>query len=210
MNKYLFALIFVVCSYHFFAQTDTIQRFGTLKIGKPKRDSIYIKASMNFFQFQEGHKKNAQTYSQKDVFAPVPKTAVTSASPFDYNQFFSKRAKVQISDLESKTTDTVRIQVKILENGKAYIKDLTPLLVLNGVPAYYDSKNKGYLLDGIHWKCLKALREIETWEPGFVLIEKRDKFKGQTVIKAKKKKVTSTGTLTVVFSLVPFDELNQQ
>ncbi len=207
MNKYLCALFFIVYSCTAFAQEDTIQRFGTLKIGKVKRDSIYIKADMKFFKFQDGYKKNAQVYSPKNAVSPVPETTTNSVSPFDYTRFVNTRVKIKVSDLENKTTDTVRIQVKILENGKPYYKDLTPLLVLNGVPAYYDAKNNGYNLDAIHYKCMNALKEIEIWEPGFVLIEKIDKFKGQTVIKAKKKKATSTGVLTVVFSLVPFDEL---
>lgn len=203
MDKYCFAFIFVLYSCCFFAQTDTVKTHGTIKIGKLKRDSIYIKADVNFFQFQDGYKKNALNYSPKDVVPPQP---ANTKVPFDYNRFFNKQVEVKISDLENKTSDTVRIQVRILENGKAYFKDMTPLLVLNGVPAYYDSKNNGYMLDAIHWKCLNALKQIESWEPGFVLMEKKDKFKGQTVIKAKKKKLTSTGIVTVIFSLVPFEE----
>lgn len=210
MKKYWFAFMFVLYTFCSFAQTDTLKTHGTIKIGKTKKDSIYIKADVSFYQFQEGHKKNAAVYSPKAAFPPRPVVPGTTTIPVDYKSFFYKRAKVKVSDLEGKTTDTVRIQLKILENGKAYIKDLTPLLVLNGVPAYYDSKNNGYMLDGTHWKCLKALREIEVWEPGYVLLEKKDKFKGQTVIKAKKKKLTSTGTLTVIFSLTPFDEPGEQ
>ena len=203
MNKYCVAFIFFFYSFCSFCQTDTIQRYGTLKIGRAKPDSIYIKAGVVFFQFQDGYKKDGPHYSPSDAIPPQPGN---TKAPFDYSRFFNARVRIKVSDLESKTSDTVRIQVKILENGKAYFKDMTPLLVLNGVPAYYDSKNNGYMLDAIHWKCLNALKEIESWEPGYILMEKVAKFKGQTVIKAKKKKLTSTGIVTVIFSLVPFEE----
>ena len=203
MDKYLaFFLFFVFYSFHFFGQEDTVKRAGTIKIAKFKRDSVYIKADMAFFQFQEGVKKNGRQYPVKQCVAPIP----NSSGKFDYNRFFNKKVEVEIADLENKTTDTVRIQVKILDNGKAYFKDLTPLFVMNGRAAYFDAKINAYRLDGIHWKCINALREIEDWEPGYVLLEKIDKFKGQTVIKAKKKKVSATGVLTIIFSLEPFVE----
>lgn len=209
MNKYLTALIFFLYSSHLFAQEDSLKRTGTIKVAKLKRDSVYVKTEMVFFQFQEDSKKDITKYPPKECVAPIPKATIAGGT-FNYNRFFNKRINVKISDLENKTTDTVRIQVKILNNGKAYFKDLTPLLMLNGVLAYYDSKNNAYKLDAIHYKCLNALKEIEAWEPGCVLLEKKEKFKGRAVIKAKKKKLTSTGTLTVIFSLIPFDEQESQ
>lgn len=200
MNKYLVFLAVFFCSSHFFGQEDSVKRTGTIKIAKAKRDSIYIKATVSFYKFQEGHKKDPSWYSSKDAVPPRPVLVANSSVPFDYSDFFYKRAKVKLSDLENKTTDTVRIQLKILDNGKTYYKNVIPL------QEYYDAKTNSYKLNTTYWLCMKALQSIESWEPAFVLLETKGKFKGQTVIKAKKKKLTATGILTVIFSVNPFEE----
>lgn len=191
---------------HAAGQADMIKKSGTIRIGKQKKDSVYLKAEMLFSEFQYGNKKvkGLRTVLPSQAIAPVPK--YNGVPGFNLNFFFNKRVKVDISDLAGKTTDTVQIQVKVLDNGKPYYKDLTPLLVLSGVPAVFDTKENAYKLDAIHYKCLNTVKSIEEWEPGYVLFEKVDKFKGQTVIKAKKKKLISTGVLTIVFSTIPFEE----
>ncbi|MES2140094.1 MAG: hypothetical protein V4511_10335 [Bacteroidota bacterium] len=160
---------------------------------------------MNFQQFQEGNKTNSRQINvpRNRVIAPFPKVP-DNTIPFDYDQFCAKNIKIKKSDLADKISDTVRIQMKILDNGKAYYKDLTPLLVLSGVPAYYDKKMNAYKLDAIHHKCLNALKEIKQWEPAFTVLEVKEKFKKVIVIKPKKKYLSATGILTIVFSSVPF------
>lgn len=202
--KVIFLCITIACVAH--AQTDSSKKIGTIKIVKPKNDSVYMKAVMNFNYFQEGNKNNTQplTYPLNQVVVPFPKN-VDPAIPFDYTKFLNKFLEIKRSDLESKITDTVYIQIKILDNGKAYYKDLTPLLMLNGVPAYYDTKKNAYKLDAIHWKCLHSLQYIKEWEPAYVIKGVKGKFKNTPVIKPKKKKLMSLGTLTIIFSTLPFE-----
>lgn len=207
MQKYKFVLFFIFFTCHAFSQTNQKENHGTIKISKIKPDSIYIKAEMSFQQFQEGNKTIAQpvVFPLSKVIVPYPKVSCYTV-PFDYNKFCAEKIKIKKSDLANKISDTIRIQVKILDNGKAYYKDLTPLMVMNGVPAYYDKKMSAYKLDAIHWKCLSALKQIKQWESAYTVIGVKEKFKKTIVIKPKKKKLSATGILTLVFSTVPFEE----
>lgn len=211
MKKYLCFLFFIFINSLAFSQKKETGNRGTIKIFKLKPDSIYIKAEMNFQQFQEGNKTNSQPIKipLNRVIAPFPKVSGNTI-PFDYDQFCSKNIKIKKSDLENKISDTIRIHVKILDNGKAYYKDLTPLMVLSGVPAYYDKKMNAYKLDAIHYKCLGALKQIKQWEPAYTAVEVREKFKKVIVIKPKKKNLSATGILTLVFSTIPFDEFEPE
>lgn len=188
------------------AQQDTTIVRGTIKVGKAKLDTIYIKAVMNFTEFKNDSKKAPISYSAKDVILPKPKHCFQCIAPFDYNKHIQNKVSISISDLGDKTTDTVRIRVKILKNGKPYYKDITPLLMLNGVPAYYHSSENAYKLDAIHWKCLNAVMDILDWEPGYYIEGVKDKLNGRVVIKPKKTKVIATGILTIVFSKLPLEE----
>lgn len=210
MSKHLCVIVLILWPFIAFGQEDTLIKAGTIRIGKQKKDSVYVKANVLFSEFREGRKKvkGLQPGLPSRAIAPVPK--YNGVSGFSLNLFFNKRVKIDLGDLAGRTTDTVRIQVKVLDNGKPYYKDLTPLLVLNGVPAVFDKKENAYKLDAIHYKCLNAAKSIEEWEPGYVLLEKVDKFKGQTVIKAKKKKIISIGVLTIVFSTIPFESLENK
>ncbi|MES2286361.1 MAG: hypothetical protein V4547_11790 [Bacteroidota bacterium] len=211
MKKYKFFLFFIFITSLAFSQKKETKNHGTIKISKVKPDSIYIKAEMNFQQFQEGNKTSSKpiTVPLNRVIVPFPK-APDNTIPFDYNQFCAKNIKIKKSDLGDKISDTIRIQVRILDNGKAYYKDLTPLMVLSGVPAYYDKKMNAYKLDAIHWKCLSALKEIEQWAPAYTVVEVREKFKKVIVIKPKKKVLSAVGILTLVFSTIPFEELKPE
>lgn len=211
MKKYMFFLFFILITGNAFSQVKETKNHGTIKISKIKPDSIYIKAEMNFQQFQEGNKTIAQPINipLNRVIVPSPKVP-GSAIPFDYDQFCSRYIKIKKSDLENKISDTIRIHVKILDNGKAYYKDLTPLMVLSGVPAYYDKKRNAYKLDAIHYKCLSALKNIKQWEAAYTVFEVREKFKKVIVMKPKKKDLSATGILTIVFSTIPFEELEPE
>lgn len=211
MKKYKFFLFFILIASLAFSQTKETKNRGTIKISKLKPDSIYIKAEMNFQQFQEGNKTIAQpiTVPLNRVIVPFPRVSGNTI-PFDYDQFCSRYIKIKKSDLANKISDTIRIHVKILDNGKAYYKDLTPLMVLSGVPAYYDKKMNAYKLDAIHYKCLSALKQIRQWEAAYTVVEVREKFKKVIVIKPKKKDLSATGILTLVFSTIPFEELEPE
>lgn len=211
MKKYKFFLFFILITSLAFSQTSETKNRGTIKISKVKPDSIYIKAEMDFQQFQEGNKTITQpiTVPLNKVIVPFPKVNGNTI-PFDYDQFCSRYIKIKKSDLANKISDTIRIQVKILDNGKAYYKDLTPLMVLGGVPAYYDKKMNAYKLDAIHYKCLSILKSIKQWESAYTVVEVKEKFKKVVVIKPKKKELSSTGILTIVFSTIPFDEFEPE
>ncbi len=211
MKKNIFFLFFILITYHAFSQKKETKNRGTIKISKVNPDSIYIKAEMNFQQFQQGNKASSKpiVVPLNRVIAPFPEVPDNTV-PFDYDQFCAKNIKIKKKDLADKISDTVRIQIKILDNGKGYYKDLTPLLVLSGVPAYYDKKMSAYKLDAVHYKCLNALKEIKHWEPAFTVVEVKEKFKKVIVIKPKKKYLSATGILTIVFSAIPFEEFESE
>lgn len=204
--KHLFLFCFLFFALAINAQQDTSNVRRTIKIAKPKLDTVYIKTVMNFTEFKNSSKKDQVSFSSKYVVEPKPKHCFQCVSPFDYNTHIQNKVHIPITDLGDKTTDTVRIQVKVLKNGKPYYKDITPLLVLNGVPAYYDASKNAYKLDAIHFKCLDALKDILDWEPAYFIEEEKDTFKGIVVIKPKKTKIVATGVLTVVLSKLPFEE----
>ncbi len=207
MHKYILLLFFILITHLAFAQTNPAENRGTIKISKFKPDSIYIKAVMSFQQFQEGNKKTAQPIiiPRKIVTEPFPNVA-GYVIPFDYNQFCNSKIKIEKTYLGNKITDTINIQIKVLDNGKVYYKDLTPLMMLNGVPAYYDKKMNAYKLDDVHYKCLNIFKQIKRWEPAYTVVAVRDTFKKVTVLKPKKKYLSAEGILTIVFSAVPFED----
>jgi len=207
MQKCKLFFLFIFISTFVFGQSEIVESRGTIKIAKPNPDSIYIKAVLNFQQFQEGNKEVAQPniIPISSVSAAYPKIHGYSI-PFNYNQFCNNFIEIKKSDLSDKITDTVRIQVKILDNGKAYYKDMTPLMMLSGVPAYYNKKMNAYKLDAIHWKCMNIFTQIKQWEPSYMVIGVKGTFKKHTVIKPKKKKLFSIGILTIVFSTEPFED----
>ncbi|MES2592030.1 MAG: hypothetical protein V4608_09105 [Bacteroidota bacterium] len=206
MQKYVIFLFFIFNQYVAFSQVDSSGKHRTIKIAKLKPDSVYIKADLKFSQFQDGSIIFNESSNVQNRSDPYPVITGYTA-PFDYSRLFDSEINVMVNNLGDKISDTVTIQVKVLENGKAYFKDLTPLMMLNGVPAYYDKKMNAYKLDAVHLKCMNLLKHIKKWEPAYVEIDKRAKFKGTTVIKSKKKNLSAIGIITIVFSKVPFEEL---
>ncbi len=207
MDKYKLFLLCFINTCFALAQNDTSQTYGRIKISKPKFDSVYIKAEMKFQKFLVGNKLTAQPQiiSPEQVTIPFPKIS-GYASPFDYNQFCRKYIETKNNDLENRLTDTVRIQIKVLDNGKAYYKDLTPLTMMSGVPAYYDKQMNAYKLDAIHWKSMNVLKQITKWEPAYRMVLEKTKFKKTTVIKQKKENLSASGILTIIFSAVPLED----
>jgi hypothetical protein len=49
------------------------------------------------------------------------------------------------------------------------------------------------------------MKQINKWVPGYVLLPKKDTFRGEVVIKPIKKNVDVIGTLVVLFSTTPFE-----
>ena len=203
-HTFLLCFLFFVVATH--AQQDTSSVRGKIKIGKTKPDTVYIKAVMDFTEFKDITKKRQVNFPAKDVVLPKPKHCFQCIAPFNYTTHIQNKVHIPVSDFGDKTTDTVCIQVKILKNGVPYYKDMTPLLMLNGVPAYYDASKNAYKLDAIHFKCLDAAKDILDWEPAYCIEVVKDTFKGRVIMKPKKTKVVATGILTIVLSTLPFDE----
>lgn len=206
MSRYKFFIFFIFISGFLFSQEAVTDSYGTIKIHKSKLDSIHIKVEMNFQRFQERNKTGTPPVplQNKNITVPFPKGS--GISSFDYNHYFNTQIDINSNDFAGKISDTIRIQIKVLDNGKAYYKDLTPLLVMNGVPAFYDKKMNAYQLDAIHWKYINALKRFKKWEPAYFDAGITEKFKRVTVIKPKRKTLEATGILTIIFSIVPFEE----
>lgn len=208
LKFYSLLLVCIVFTPFLKAQSDAAVSHGTIKIAKPKTDTVYIKAEIKFNQFQKGHKKNSQNLANgtNKISPPKPLFHYLSEEEFDYSNYFRKRIEIKRADLDGKMADTIQIQVKILDNGKSYFRDLTPVIMLNGIAAYYDAKMNAYKRDDIHWKCIKVTKDITEWQPAIVMKEEKGKFKRTTVIKLKEEKITSIGVLTIIFSSIPFNQ----
>ena|ERR1035437_9908912 len=203
MFKYKIILLFLLCTYYSFAQTDTTQMRGTIKIGKPKDGEIYIKTISNFDNFDLP--KIAHDFSKNELFQPYPIVEGFSY-PFNYTKYFNDNFKSKQIDLKGKTNDTVVLEVKILANGKIYIKDKSRTMMIKNLSAIYNEKEAGFELNNLHLNCLAFLKNIKQWTPGYIVFPIKDKFKGETVIKLNKKNVDVTGTITILFSSTPFED----
>lgn len=203
MIKNFVFLILVLFTSISFSQTDTNQVRGTIKIAKAKDGEVYVKAVCRFNMYNVAGGKGA--FESVDKFQPFP-IVEGYAYPFNYNKYFNDCFSKKVIELKGQTADTVVMEVKILENGKVYIKDKSPTMMVKGVPATYDNKTGTYELNNLHLNCLKFLKQIDKWIPGYVILPKKDKFRGEVVIKPNKKNVDVTGTVTVFFSTTPFEE----
>jgi hypothetical protein len=202
IKKYfLFIFLFSTCIVS--SQTDTTQLRGTIKIAKVKDGEVYVKAICNFNMYNVVESKG--TIINVDKYQPFP-VLEGYAYPFNYNKYFNDCFSKKVIDLKGKSNDTVVMEVKILENGKVYIKDKSPTVMVKGVPATYDSKTGTYELNNLHLNCLKFTKQIDKWIPGYVILPKKDKYRGEVVIKPNKKNVDVTGTIVVLFSTTPFED----
>ncbi len=202
IKKYfLFLFLFSPCC--FFSQTDTNQLRGTIKIAKVKDAEVYVKAICNFNRYNVVESKDAMINVEK--YQPFP-VVEGYASPFNYNTYFNAFFSKKEIDLKGKSKDTVVLELKILANGKVYISDKSPAMMIKGVPASYDPQTGSYALNNLHLNCLKCMKQINKWVPGYVLLPKKDTFRGEVVIKPIKKNVDVIGTLVVLFSTIPFED----
>jgi len=195
MRKTLFVfLCFISVAAGSRAQTDTVQKKGTIRIAKPvaESDQIYIIASAQF--------KDMGSNS----FIPFP-IVEGHAFPFNYTKFFNEKFRDIAIDLKGKETDTVTIEIKVLANGKVYLKDRSKSMMVQGRAVFYDEKSKMYELNNLHMHCLDFLKKIKEWYPAYTLDPRKGRFKGQTVIKPYKTNIDSGGVITIVFSSVPFN-----
>lgn len=199
--KIYFLFFFLFSSCFVFSQ-DTLVKHGTIKIAKAKPGEIYIKAVSNYNKYNLD--KIKREVARNEMYEPFPLLNLYPY-PFNYSAYFADCFRNKEIDLKGKTADTVVVEVTVLANGKVYIKDKSPSIMIKGVPAIYDAKNDAYELNNLHLNCLKFLKQINKWFPGYVVFPKKDKYRGETVIKPNKKNVDVTGTVTIYFSTVPFE-----
>lgn len=195
-------VLFLFSSCFVFSQTDTTSKHGTIKIAKGKPGEIYIKAVPSFTKYNL--LKIKREVARNEMYAPFP-VLDAYPYPFNYTAYFNNCFRYKEIDLKGKLADTVIVEVTILANGKAYIKDKSPSIMIKGVPATYDAKQNAYELNNLHLNCLKFLKQITKWFPGYVVFPKKGKYRGETVIKPDKKNVDVTGTVTIYFSTTPFE-----
>ncbi len=201
--KIYFLFLFIFSSCFVFSQTDTSTHRGTIKIAKAKDGEIYIKAIPNFNKFNLD--KIKREVVRNEMYQPFP-VLDAYPYPFNYSAYFNNCFRSKEIDLKGKLADTVVVEITVLANGKVYIKDKSPSIMIKGVPATYDNKTGTYELNNLHLNCLKFLKQIKTWFPGYVVFPKKDKYRGETVIKPDKKDVDVTGIVTIYFSSTPFED----
>lgn len=201
--KQYFIFVFILTCSISFAQTDTAAARGTIKIAKPKDGEIYIKAIPHFNKYDLS--KIKKDVSRDQLFQPFP-VVDAYPYPFNYTKYFNDNFRSRQIDLKGKSADTVVLEVKVLANGKVYIKDKSPTMMVAGVPAVYDDKKGAYELNNLHLNCLNFMKKIRKWLPAYVVFPKKDKFKGETVIRPDKKNLDVTGTVTILFSTTPFED----
>lgn len=199
IKKYFLFLFLIIASFSF-SQNDTTGHRGTIKITKTKGGEIYIKAIPNFNKFNLAKIRDAsfEKYQPFPVLDAYP-------YPFNYTAYFNNCFRSKEIDLKGKKADTVIVEVTVLANGKVYIKDKSPSIMVKALPATFDDKTGTYELNNLHLDCLKFLRQLNKWFPGYVVFPKKDKYRGETVIKPDKKDVDVTGTITILFSTTPFE-----
>ncbi|MBA3970670.1 MAG: hypothetical protein H0X46_00720 [Bacteroidetes bacterium] len=197
-----FIFLFVLLAGLSFSQKDTVSKRGTIKVAKAKDGEVYIKAIPNFNKYNLSELRGDVTNDSK--FQPFP-VVEGYPYPFNYTRYFNDCFTTKEIDLKGKSADTVVMEVIILEGGKVYIKDQSKTIIVKGVPAVFNEKANAYELNNLHLNCLNFLKKIDKWIPGYVILPKKGKFKGEVVIRPNKKNVDVTGTVTIIFSSIPFE-----
>ena len=195
--------LFILSGTISFSQEDSWNKRGTIKVAKAKDGEVYIKAIANFNKYNLSELRVDVTNDSK--FQPFP-VVEGYPYPFNYTRYFNDCFSTKQFDLKGKSADTVVMEVLVLENGKVYIKDKSKTMIVKGVPAIFDEKTGAYELNSLHLNCLNFLKKIDKWIPGYVILPKKGKFKGEVVVKPNKKNVDVTGTVTIIFSSTPFEE----
>jgi hypothetical protein len=183
-NIILFAFLFLTGGF-LKAQDDSTNLSGTIKVNRLKDEKVYIKSYAKYrYELSEREAAMASDYK---IFQPFP-VVEGHAFPFNYSKFFTDSFKNEKILLKGKTSDTVKIEIRINAKGKVFLSDKTAARsnVLN-------------------LQCIHFLKEVKEWYPAYIIVPEKDVFRGQTVIKPEKKNVSSTGTITIVFSSEPFE-----
>ncbi len=197
----LLFFLLLVCGVSF--SQDSTPAHGTIKIVKVQDGVVYLKAVCKFNKYNVGVGNGA--FESVDKYQPFP-VVEGYAYPFNYNLYFNDCFKKKEINMKGRSKDTVTMEVKILENGKVYVKDKSLTMMVQGKAATYDNKTGMYEVNNLHMNCLQFLKQIDKWIPGYIILPKKDKYRGEVVIKPNKKNVDVTGTVTVYFSDTPFED----
>lgn len=179
-------MLFLLTGFLLMSQTDSVPMKGTIKVGRVKNERVFIRAFVRYRY--ELSNKQANMASDYTVFQPLP-IVEGHAFPFNYSKYFKEKFKNEKVNLNGKPADTVNIEVKVTPKGKVYL--------------YSKPTGKN---ETLNLQCLEFLKQIKQWQPAYVIIPEKRKFKDQSVIEPKKINVSATGIITVIFATESFDD----
>lgn len=200
---------------HVYAQSDTMPRHGTIRVGKKISDSVFITAHVDWRYFSGKKLKKEKAY--QDYSIAVSKMAEEKTGslyepsplmkeyklPFDYALFFNEHIPSKIK-LDGDGVDTVRIRIDVSMDGRFFYKDQSKMTRIGQEIVLFDPASNVYFVSETHRSVMEVLRLIGSWKPAQKMTTKQQKFKGQTVIVPAFSDLYATGYLTVVFSSTPF------
>ncbi len=212
-------LLFTLLPLLSIAQSDSLPKHGTIKIGKAK-DTTYIKAEIFFYKYTvDKEKENVKNVSYSDfvntnkaitngrISAPYPTVNNQKDSNFDYTAYFYSNPITQKIDFVERESDTVKLLIFVDKKGNVKYLDLTPMQKIGNTIAVYDSKSKNYVVDLVHYKVNNAMKQLtqKKWKSALLHKTIRGKFKKTTLIKPIDEKLNATGVLTIIFSTTPIE-----
>jgi hypothetical protein len=179
-------LCFLFFSNFLLAQDDSLNLQGTIRISKAKSEKVYIRSFAKFrYEISDAQSSSA---SNGNVFQPFP-VVEGHAFPFNYSKFFNNKFRSEKINMNGKSLDTVKIEMRISNKGKVNFNNKT-----------IEKNNSLSLL------CLDFLKQIQEWQPAYIIVSEKGIFKKQTVIKPNKVNVASVGVVTIIFSTDPFED----
>jgi len=180
MQRIIIPILFFLFSFNLMGQNDSAGLNGTIKISKAKHGSVYVTAVAKYrYELTDAESGRMQGNT---LFQPYP-VVEGHAFPFNYTKYFREKFRNEKIDLKGKLSDTVKIEIKITPKGKVYL---------------HNSSTGGN--DNLNLQCLRYIKDIKQWMPGYFMVAEKGIYKKQTVIEPKKINVTSVGTLTIIFS----------
>lgn len=216
-RKIFFFFLFCTCCS--FAQDDTIQKRGTIKVGF-HADSTYLRAVAKFVVYKLPADKRIVTYGDYVRSAPnnsaiqnsnrtivkVAKPTMDSSEQFDYTSYFRNNEFTKGIKMRKGESDTVRLLVSINKKGDVRFSDSAPMEKKGGQLLVYDQKKKEYKIDAAHSKTQKAFEQLakNKWQPAQILSLKTHPSKRK--IKYIHTTGYTEGVLIIIYSSSPLEE----
>ncbi len=219
MFKYKICFAFFLFAFSSFAQTDTAQHRGTIKVSLYS-DSTYVKAIVEFHVFNSfaGHRPfvygNFLLWGPGDMaIGESNRTKIIVAGPnvdsvetFNYTSYFESNEFTKGIKMRKGERETVRLNVFVNKKGKVRFDDASPIEKKGDLYLVYDDKKKEYKIDVAHKKTQKAFEKLasQKWKPA--LIQELKTHPSKRKNKYKISKGFTLGQLIVIYSSTPFEE----